>query len=74
MHTSDQRGCDGVSGLQSGENINSLSFLWQPLQRSTAIVSVKVNCLSSEFAAKKHGELVGVLTFTVVSVSIPSST
>jgi hypothetical protein len=49
----DRRGCEGVSHIKDSENLNSLSFLWQPTQSAT--ISVKINCLSSEFAAKKHG-------------------
>ena len=51
---SDRRGCEGVCDVNEDENLNSLSLLWQPLQPAT--ISVKVNCLSSEFAAKKHGK------------------
>ena len=50
----DRRGCDGVSHVKESENLNTLSLLWQPLQ--PAIISVKINCLSSEFGAKKHGK------------------
>ena len=38
-----------MSLVKESESLNSLSFLWQPLHR--AVISVKVNCLSSEFAA-----------------------
>ena len=54
LQSSDRRGCDGVSHVQDTASLNSISFLWQPLQQG--IVSLKINCLSSEFAAKKHGQ------------------
>ena len=50
----DRRGCDGVSHVEDTESLNSLSWVWPP--RQSGIVSVKINCLSSEFVAKKHGE------------------
>jgi hypothetical protein len=49
----DRRGCEGVTHIKDSENLNSFSFVWQPV--GSAIISVKINCLSSEFVAKKHG-------------------
>ena len=49
----DRRGCEGVTHAEESESLNSVALLWQPMQR--AILSMKINCLSSEFAAKKHG-------------------
>ena len=40
--------------MEDSESLNSLSWLWPSRQRG--IVSVKINCLSSEFVAKKHGQ------------------
>ena len=52
VHT-DRRGCVGVTHIKDTENLSSFSFFWQSVE--TAIISVKINCLSSEFAPKKHG-------------------
>lgn len=42
-----------MSHIKDSENLNLLSFLWQSV--GSATISIKINCLSSEFAAKKHG-------------------
>jgi transcription factor CP2-like protein len=62
----DRRGCDGVSHVEDSESLNSLSWLWPSRQRG--IVSVKINCLSSEFVAKKHGGEKGILLLLSMDV------
>lgn len=50
----DRRGCDGVSDVTESEALNSFSFVWQ--SSCHAIISIKINSLSSEFSPKKHGQ------------------
>ena len=46
--------CDGLSDVQNSDQLlNVVSFVWSPLRPAT--LSFKVNCLSTEFAARKHG-------------------
>ena len=50
----DAMSCDGLSDVQnSDQSLNVVSFVWSPLRPAT--LSFKVNCLSTEFAARKHG-------------------
>lgn len=62
---SDHRGCEGVSQVRNGDSFNSLSVILQPQQH--AIITVKINCLSSEFAAKKHGLFFSCLDLTLTT-------
>ena len=53
--TPDAMSCDGLSDIQnSDQSLNVVSFVWSPLR--PASLCFKVNCLSTEFAARKHGE------------------
>ncbi|XP_064397820.1 transcription factor CP2-like [Halichondria panicea] len=50
----DNVGCGGVGFIENSEtNLQTISFTWSSL--TPAIVAFKVNCLSSEFAPRKHG-------------------
>lgn len=50
----DSIGCAGLGSVGNDESsINCVHFTWS--QRD-AVLAVKMNCLSTEFAAKKHGE------------------
>ena len=55
-----------MSHIKDFENLNSSSFLWQPVQCAT--ISIRINCLSSEFAAKKHGWFEGCALIGMVCV------
>jgi transcription factor CP2-like protein len=69
----DRAGCYGVSNVvQEEEKVNVISFFWTSVQE--AIVSVKVNCLSTEFSARKHGGEKGVpLQLMVDTYTVDSS-
>ena len=46
--------CEGLSDIQNSDQaFNVISFVWSPLRAAT--LAFKVNCLSTEFAARKHG-------------------
>ncbi len=49
----------GSTGLQSMDNddsaLNRVIFTWGCGQKNV-VLAVKLNCLSTEFAIKKHGE------------------
>ena len=46
--------CEGLSDVQNSDQaFNVISFVWSPLRVAT--LAFKVNCLSTEFAARKHG-------------------
>ena len=50
----DSIGCAGMSSVDNDEcSLNRVHFTWC---QSNAVLAVKINCLSTEFAAKKHGE------------------
>lgn len=50
----DSIGCAGLSSV--GDDDSSLSCVHFSWSHSNSVVAVKINCLSTEFAAKKHGE------------------
>ncbi|XP_019849643.1 PREDICTED: upstream-binding protein 1-like [Amphimedon queenslandica] len=64
--------CSGVSNIQHHDDfINFASFVWASHEES--VVSFKINALSSEFTAKKHGGEKGVPFRLVLNTySIPS--
>ena len=61
LSPSDRMACDGLSDIQNDQAFNVVSFLWSPLRENT--LAFKVNCLSTEFAARKHGGSVGDKTY-----------
>lgn len=67
----DKVGCDGLSNFQNDEQLNSISFYWSPLHLS--ILTVKMNCLSTEFAARKHGGEKGVPLLLVMDTATPTT-
>ena len=54
MHAhADSIACAGLTSFENDEgNLNRVHFVWG---QSKAVLAIKINCLSSEFAAKKHG-------------------
>ena len=56
MHNADSIGCTGLTSVNNDESaLHRVEFSWG--QSSTAVLAIKINCLSTEFAAKKHGEM-----------------
>lgn len=54
MHAhADSIGCAGLASVENDDaNLNRVHFVWG---QSNTVLAIKINCLSSEFAAKKHG-------------------
>ena len=57
LFLTDNVGCGGLVCIENSEaNLHCISFTWSSQRPS--IVAFKVNCLSSEFAARKHGKTI----------------
>ncbi len=54
-HLADSLACAGLSSCENDEaNLSSVHFVWG---KASAVLAIKINCLSTEFAPKKHGKL-----------------
>lgn len=54
----DSIACDGLRSFSNDDStLNRVHFAWA--HASVAVLAIKINCLSTEFAAKKHGEGMG---------------
>ena len=60
----DSIGCDNLTSVSNDDHsLHCVRFSWG--QSKMAVLAIKLNCLSTEFALKKHGQsFIGIYTPT----------